>query len=184
MMLAELRAALAVDAAEHTANAILLDNLLGKPSIVARRAALYRLCQLYGIGDEALICLVLHRLWPRDPAGQAMLALLCALARDPPLRDGASAVLDALPGQPVRWPAIAAAFAARHPGRLGEKMAKSLAQNAASSWTPGRFSEGCSPQGACSSAADAGGRGLCRAPRRDMRFWRQAASRMPLARPA
>jgi hypothetical protein len=142
MMLAELNAALAVDAAEHTADAILLDNLLGKPSIVARRAALYRLRQLYGIGDDAPICLVLHRLWPRDPAGRAMLALLCALARDPTLRDGASAVLDALPGEPVRWPVIAVAFAARHPGRLGEKMAKSLAQNAASSWTQAGFLKG------------------------------------------
>jgi hypothetical protein len=42
----------------------------------------------------------------------------------------------------VRWPVIAAAFEARHPGRLGEKMAKSLAQNAASSWTQSGFLEG------------------------------------------
>ena len=33
-------------------------------------------------------------------------------------------------------------FEARHPGRLGEKMAKSLAQNAASSWTQSGFLEG------------------------------------------
>jgi hypothetical protein len=142
MMLAELTAFLSAGVEDRPLDAILRDNLLGKPSIVARRAALYRLRQLYGIGDDAPICLVLHRLWPRDPAGQAMLALLCALARDPPLRDGAAAVLDALPGEPVRWPAFAAAFAARHPGRLGEKMAKSLAQNAASSWTQAGFLKG------------------------------------------
>jgi hypothetical protein len=31
-----------------------------------------------------------------------MLALLCALARDPPLRDGAAAVLEAAIGERVR----------------------------------------------------------------------------------
>lgn len=67
-----------------------------------------------------------------------MLALLCALARDPTLRDGAAAVLDASLGEPVRWLGLAATFEARHPGRLGEKMAKSLAQNA-STWTQTGF---------------------------------------------
>ena len=71
-----------------------------------------------------------------------MLALLCALARDPTLRDGAAAVLHASPGEEVRWPAIAAAFEARYPGRLGEKMAKSLAQNAAATWTQAGFLRG------------------------------------------
>ena len=142
MMLAELNAVLSPGTPDRAADAILSDNLLGKPSIAARRAALYRLRQLYGIGDFVPVCVVLDRLWPRDPAGRPMLALLCALARDPPLRDGATAVLDALAGEPVRWPAIAAAFAARHPGRLGEKMAKSLAQNAASSWTQAGFLNG------------------------------------------
>jgi hypothetical protein len=142
MMLADLTALLASGGADHASDAILRDNLLGKPSIAARRAALYRLRQLYGIGDDAPICVVLHRLWPRDPAGRPTLALLSALARDPPLRDGAAAVIDAVPGEPVRWPVIAAAFAARHPGRLGEKMAKSLAQHAASSWTQAGFLKG------------------------------------------
>lgn len=139
MMLAELTAVLGAGAADRVADAILHENLLGKPSIAARRAALYRLRQLYGVGDDVLVCVVLHRLWQRDPAGRPLIALLCALARDPPLRDGAAAVLYAVPGEPVRWPAIAAAFAMRHVGRLGEKMAKSLAQNAASSWTQAGF---------------------------------------------
>ena len=71
-----------------------------------------------------------------------MLALLCALARDPSLRAGADAVLDAKPGEQVRWPAIAATFEAVNPGRLAPTMAKSLAQNAASSWTQAGFLKG------------------------------------------
>jgi hypothetical protein len=142
MMLAELTTLLASRATDRPTEAIVRDNLLGKPSVRAREAAVYRLRQLYGIGEAWPICVVLHRLWDRDPPGRPLLALLCALARDPSFRAGASAVLDASLGEPVRWPMIAGAFEARHPGRLGEKMAKSLAQNAASSWTQSGFLEG------------------------------------------
>jgi hypothetical protein len=142
MMLAELTGLLAAGADDRADDAIVRDNLLGKPSIRARRAALYRLRQLYGVGESWPVCVVLRSLWERDPAGRPLLALLCALARDPTLRDGAAAVLDAPLGEPIRWPAIAAAFEARHPGRLGEKMAKSLAQNAASTWRQAGFLRG------------------------------------------
>jgi hypothetical protein len=135
MMLAELSTVLAHGTTMDHADAILHQNLLGKPSMRSREAALYRLRQLYGIGQPAPICAVLHRLWHRDPTGRPLLAILCALARDPMLRGGADAVLDAAPGEQVRWPLIAATFERRHPGRLSAKMLKSLAQNAASSWT-------------------------------------------------
>jgi hypothetical protein len=55
------------------------------------------------------------------------------------LRAGAAAVLDASLGERVRWPLIAAAFEARAPARLSEKMVRSLAQNAASTWTQTGF---------------------------------------------
>ena len=142
MMLAEFTDLMAAGAADRADDAILRDNLLGKPSVRARQAALYRLRQLYGVGEACPICAVLHRLWDRDRDGRPMLALFCALARDPTLRDGATAVLDAALGERVRWPAIAGAFEARHPGRLGEEMAKSLAQHAASTWTQAGFLKG------------------------------------------
>jgi hypothetical protein len=142
MMLAELTTLLASGAADRPAEAIVRENLLGKPSVRAREAARMRLRQLYGLGEDCPICTVLHRLWDRDPEGRPLLALLCALARDPTLRAGAAAVLDASLGEQVRWPAIAATFEALHPGRLGEKMAKSLAQNAASTWTQAGFLRG------------------------------------------
>jgi hypothetical protein len=142
MMLAELTALLAAGAVDRPTDAILRDNVLGKPSARARAAAFVRLRQLYGLGEDCPICTVLKRLWERDPAGRPMLALLCALARDPPLRDGAAAVLDAALGERVRWPAIDAAFEAHNPGRLGGEMAKSLAQHAASTWTQSGFLRG------------------------------------------
>jgi hypothetical protein len=142
MMLAELTTLLASDAADRPADAVVRENLLGKPSVRAREAALFRLRQLYGLGEDYPICTVMRRLWDRDPAGRPLLALLCGLSRDPTLRDGAAAILDASLGEQVKWPAISAAFEVRHPGRLGEKMAKSLAQNAASTWTQAGFLRG------------------------------------------
>jgi hypothetical protein len=139
MMLADLTALIAADGQHDPSESVLHRNVLGKPSFRARQAALYRLRQLYGLDDAAPICRALLVLWPRDTAGRPMLALLCALARDPSLRDGAAAVLDAVSGTQVRWPAIASAFEDKNPGRLGAKMAKSLAQNAASSWTQAEF---------------------------------------------
>jgi hypothetical protein len=119
MMLTDLTALLAGGGADHPTDAIVQANLLGKPSIRSREAAL-----------------------SRDPAGRPLLALLTALARDPMFRNSAAAVLTASPGERVRWPAIVAAFEATDPGRLGEKMAKSFGQNAASSWTQVGFLAG------------------------------------------
>ena len=142
MMLADLTALIAANGQHDPSDSVLHRNVLGKPSLRARQAALYRLRQLYGLDATAPICRALMALWARDPTGRPMLALLCALARDPSLRDGAAAVLDAVPGTQIRWPAIAAAFEDRNPGRLGAKMAKSLAQNSASSWTQAGFLAG------------------------------------------
>jgi hypothetical protein len=101
MMLAEFTELLAAGAADRVDDAIVRENLLGKPSIRARKAALYRLRQLYDVGENWPICIVLRQLWERDPAGRPMLALLCALARDPAFRAGAAAVLDAPLGERV-----------------------------------------------------------------------------------
>jgi len=142
MMLAELTLLLGSGHGEDAADAVLVENVLAKPSLRAREAAAYRLGQLYGVGGQDPLGLTLRRLWMRDAAARPMLAIICALARDPAFRDGAAAVLDAPLGQQVRWPSIAAAFEAANPGRLGERMAKSLAQNAASSWTQAGFLAG------------------------------------------
>ena len=143
MMLQEISTLLAANAERKPNDAIVVENLLGKQSARAREATAYRLHQLYGVGElPPSICLAFFALWRRDPPGRPLLALLCALARDPSLRDGASAVLDAPVGEQVRWPAIALSFEAKNPGRLGAKTAKSLAQNAASSWTQAGFLAG------------------------------------------
>lgn len=142
MMFADLASLFASGRVHDPAGAIVSDNLLGKPSIRAREAALYRLGQLYGVGSEDPIWRALQGLWIRKPSARPLVALLTALARDPLLRGGASVVLDASPGERVRSPDIAATIEAANPGRFSEKMAQSLARNAASSWTQAGFLKG------------------------------------------
>jgi hypothetical protein len=135
MMLADLGVLLAAHMECRPNEAVVGDNLLGKPSVRAREAAAYQLRQLYGVGDAPPpISLALFALWRRDPPGRPLLALLCALARDPTLRDSADVVLDAQLGTQVRAPEFAAAYEIRQPGRLGANSAASLSRNAASSW--------------------------------------------------
>lgn len=138
MMLAELQQAMGATSdgdARGMETAILSGNVLAKPTGSARRLALSRLNTLYGIANPIPIQSAALRLWRRSPSGHTLLALLCALAREPLLRDTAAAILNATPGAPVRWPDLAAALEAQHPGRYSPKMLKSLAQNCASTWT-------------------------------------------------
>src|SRR5262249_4374995 len=96
---------------------------------------LARLNTLYGILKPRPIQLAARRLWPRSVAGRPVLALLCALAREPLLRRSAGPILGAHPGDSGRWPDLASAIAAEYPERYSPKMMKSLAQKCASSWT-------------------------------------------------
>jgi hypothetical protein len=122
--------------------AVLGNNLLGKPTGRARRLALSRLNALYGILKPRPIQIAALRLWPRNATGRPLLALLCALAREPLLRQSAAPVLDAAIGSSVRWPELASAILAEYPDRYSPKMLRSLAQNCASSWTQSGHLEG------------------------------------------
>lgn len=138
MMLAELTAILnRVPDSDAAAvqNSVVVDNLLSKPTGTSRRLALSRLNTLYGVLTPRHIQLAALRLWPRNIMGRPLLALLCALAREPLLRQSAPPVLDAPPGAPVRWPDLASALLAEYPDRYSPKMLKSLSQNCVSTWT-------------------------------------------------
>ena len=137
MMLAELTALFnAASSRTECVQALVLDtNVLGKRTGAARRLALARLNTLYGVQKPNPLTAVLAKLWHRRADGRPLLALLCALAREPLLRDSAGAVLPASPGAPRRWPQIAMQLEGKHPGRYSPKMLKSLAQNCASTWT-------------------------------------------------
>ena len=145
MMLAELTAVLnAVPDRDPAAveRGVIADNLLGKPTGVARRLALSRLDTLYGVVNPRPIQIAALQLWPRNATGRPLLALLCALAREPMLRQSAAPVLDAPPGSVVGWPDLASAILTECPDRYSPKTLRSLAQNCASSWTQSGHLEG------------------------------------------
>ena len=141
MMLGDLAAVMALEESA-VRSAVLDENALGKPSGRARAAAWRRLCELYGVGGHDPLWAALRELWGRDGEGRQLLALLCALARDPTLRAGASAVLDASVGERVGPETLAAAFEAAHPLRLSPGTAASLSRNASSSWLQAGFLAG------------------------------------------
>jgi hypothetical protein len=124
------------------ADMILNKNVLQKGTGSSRRLALERLNGLYGLSSGAPIGRALPCLWQRDIEGRPVLALLCALSREPPLRDTADAVLNATFGSDVRWPDFASRFEAVNPGRYSAKMLRSMSQNCASTWTQSGHLEG------------------------------------------
>ena len=116
------------------AAAIIEDNVLGKATIATRRLTNQRLGELYALDPRVAIFRILRRLWPLDVAGRPLLAMLCALARDPLLRSTAPAVL----ALPVDAELVRSRFLdeirQRVGARLNEAVLDKVARNAASSW--------------------------------------------------
>ncbi len=133
--LGELLAAVPPEAArtDHLA-AIIDDNVLGKATIATRRWTGQRLGELYALDPRVSIFRVLRRLWPVDVPGRPLLAMLCALARDPLLRSTAEAVL-ALPlGTELVRSRFLDEIRKVVGTRLNESVLDKVARNAASSW--------------------------------------------------
>lgn len=137
MMLTELTAFLqaAQDSLMSAGELVIEHNVLGKPTVSARKIALARLTGLYAISKPVPLSSALFALWRQNAEGRPLLALLVALARDPLLRDSATAVLSATQGTPIRWPDIAASLETQYPERFSPTTLKSQAQNCASTWT-------------------------------------------------
>lgn len=137
MMLAEISAYFAdPEVGPETARARVIEaNILNKGTRSARQIAFRHLNALFALETNPPLVKALAALWKRDVEGRPVMALLCALARDPLLRDSADAVLSAPVGLAVRWPIIAEVYSRKFPDRLSPKMLKSLSQNCASTWT-------------------------------------------------
>jgi hypothetical protein len=138
MMLTELRellSALPVTATrEEYADAIIEDNVLGKQTASTRRLTNQRLGELYGLSQTIPLFRVLRRLWDNDEPGRPLLALLCALARDPLLRATASAVVPLPAGGELVRTTMCSAIRAATGHRLNESTLDKVARNASSSW--------------------------------------------------
>ena len=120
---------------EDYASAIIEDNVLGKQTVSTRRLTNQRLGELYGLDPRIPIFRVLRRLWEVDEVGRPLLALLCALARDPILRATAPIILSLQMGQELVRLNFLEAIKRFTGDRLNESTLDKVARNTGSSWT-------------------------------------------------
>jgi hypothetical protein len=145
-MLAELRDLLAAVAdgarREDYTEAIVGGNVLGKATTSSRKLTNQRLGELYALDASVPVFRVLRRLWGIDEVGRPLLALLCALARDPLLRASAGAVLSLMPrAELMRGPLLDRLRSATG-SRLNEAILDKVARNVASTWSQAGHLEG------------------------------------------
>lgn len=133
--LSELLGALPPDARrEDYVDAVVAENVLGKPTLAARRSTRQRLSELYGLDPSLAVFRTLRRLWDADPPGRRLLATLCALARDPLLRSTAPPVLALAEGEGLDRAAFTAHLRDATGARFNDAVLAKVAKNAASSW--------------------------------------------------
>lgn len=114
--------------------AVMEENVLGKATASGREWAFRQLRRFYALDPAALLFRALRDLWDHDKPGQPLLALLCALARDPVLRASGVAIVGSEPGQVVTTTDFEEAIEARFPGGYNELTRRTTAQKVASSW--------------------------------------------------
>ncbi len=83
------------------ARVIVDENVLGKRTAGARKHTLNNLLNLYALDRAVPVFRIFRDLWEQDPDGQPLLAMLCAVARDPLLRASVGAVADTPLGTPL-----------------------------------------------------------------------------------
>ena len=111
------------------------DNCLGKRTAATRKLSGQRLSELYALDPEVPLFEVMRRYWYADRHGQAILALLLALARDPLLRASAPPVLRMRPREELARQQMTDALTRAVGSRLSESTLDKVVRNAASSWT-------------------------------------------------
>jgi hypothetical protein len=110
------------------------ENVLGKQTVSGREWAFRQLRRFYALNPRSLLFRALRDLWEHDEAGQPLLALLCALARDSVLRASAAVITAVEPGEVVTSADFEAAIEAKFPSAYKEITRRTTAQKVASSW--------------------------------------------------
>jgi hypothetical protein len=114
--------------------AVLDDNVLGKGTARAREWAFRQLRRFYGLDPSLLLFRALRDLWSDEPTGRPLLALLCAMARDPVLRASASLVLATEPSTVLSPEDFEKMIDAKFPDAYRASTRRATAQKLASSW--------------------------------------------------
>lgn len=142
MMLADLELLLAAtgpdaDVAEFR-RVVVYENVLGKRTATTREHTIRKLKALYGLDPAIPVYGVMRRFWPEDMKGHPLLALLCAVARDPLLRASVNAVLDAPLGSEVTHDHLAATVRTS----FSDSTREAIVSHLVSTWTTAGFLTG------------------------------------------
>lgn len=124
------------------AKAVVEQNILGKPTKKARELAFRHLATLYGLDPGVPVFRALRRLWPLSEAGQPLLSLFVALARDPLLRSTQDFVLAKEQGATILRTDLEGHLASNQPHRFSPASLKSFAQNVNGTWMAAGFLSG------------------------------------------
>jgi hypothetical protein len=146
MMLRELTLLLAHVGADAPASkyldAIVDNNVLGKPTRSTRQRTAQRLIEPYALDPSCALFRLLRHFWAIDANSQPMLAFLVACARDPLLR-ASTPFLSTIPqGHTVTPGAIAEHLYAQYPSRFRPSTLIATAQRLASSWAQAGYLQG------------------------------------------
>ncbi|MGO9899236.1 MAG: hypothetical protein ACLP0J_06010, partial [Solirubrobacteraceae bacterium] len=114
--------------------AVIDENVLGKERAGGREWAFRQLRRFYGLNPQLLLFRALRDLWEDDSIGQPLLALLCAMARDPVLRASATVIVGSEIGAVIGPRDFNAAIENAFPAAYGDNTRRTTAQNLASSW--------------------------------------------------
>jgi hypothetical protein len=115
--------------------AILEDNVLGKPTFSSREKSWRHLAQLYTLDRDKALFAALAQLAHAEPNSLPLLALVCAFCRDAQLRQSFEFIDRLALGASLSRPDMELHIEQGFPGRFSPKMKKSLAQNVNTTWT-------------------------------------------------
>lgn len=138
IMLTELQAVLAACPASADyviyQQAILDENVLFKNTASTRRRSLRALRELYALDRTIILFRALRDLWAGAEGSRPLLALLCAVARDPLLRATSESILKLEAGQEVTPKLLEVAVNEQYAKRYNPSVLAKIGRNAASSW--------------------------------------------------
>jgi hypothetical protein len=115
--------------------AILEDNVLGKPTFSSREKSWRHLAQLYTLDRDKALFAALAQLAHAEPNSLPLLALVCAFCRDAQLRQSFEFIDRLALGASLSRLDMESHIEHGFPGRFSPKMKKSLAQNVNTTWT-------------------------------------------------
>ncbi len=115
--------------------AVIDQNVLGKRTQSTRRETAQRLRTLYGLDPSVTVFRGMRFFWEQDPQGQPLLAMSCALTRDPLLRLSMDLILRIPEGEEVSKTQIEQVIAESTLNRFSPKTLSSIVRNVSSSWT-------------------------------------------------